>query len=150
MKRSVLQLILQGCNDDIVSAIEHVLNDHGHTPAGVMAVGGAPNIALPLSMRPMLAASGSGVGPIGMKSAFSPITTVSATPTSAIRYPYPGGQRALPFPLPYPASFFPSLAPMGYGYNAALAAAVASSGTRKVSGATYSMCCPYGTSTPDK
>ncbi|KAK2142577.1 hypothetical protein LSH36_938g00015 [Paralvinella palmiformis] len=118
--------------------------------AAAAAAAAAPNMALPLGVRPMLAAPGSGSAAIGIKSAFSPITSVSAAPTSALRYPYPGGQRALPFPLPYPASFFPSLTPMGYGYNAAMAAAVASAGSRKITGATYSMCCPYGTSPPDK
>ena len=147
MKRSVLQLILQGCNNDVVQSIEQVLNNHGQTPSGMVT---SPSLAFQMGGRPMLPIASVMNGGIGMKSAFSPISTVATTPVGALRYPYPAGPRGLPFPLPYPTSFFPGLTGMGYGYNAAMAAAVASAGSTKVSNAGYGLCCPYGTSPSDK
>lgn len=154
MKRSVLQLILQGCNGDAMAAIEQVLNNHSQevssassgsstsTPSvGPMAVAHRPYMSLPHSMTP---------GSAGVKSAFSPITSLAAANAmgqSPLRYAYAGlpNARGLAVAMPYPAGFMPNLAAtLGYGYSAL-------AGAQKTGISPYGICgCPYGSESNDK
>lgn len=159
MKRSVLQLILQGCNEDATQAIEQVLNNHStqqqqHLHAAVKQ---QTNTQL-LHSAYLTATTTSAPQPpaasaphSSLKSAFSPISTFTTNPAAltALRYPYPPTTRGLPIGFPYPPGIFPGLASLGYNYNA-MAAAV--SGGQKPSAAftgypPYAN--PYSTS-PDK
>lgn len=143
MKRSVLQLILQGCNNDLVQAIEQVLNNHSEHAVGGQST---PNPAAALlSHRPYAITSPPPAnGSTSIKSAFSPISTLPSPPTSSIRYAYNPGTRGLALAMPYPPGFMPNLATLGYSYGAALA-------NSQKSALHYGICsCPYGTSSPDK
>lgn len=135
MKRGVLQLILQGCHNDMVQAIEQVLNNHntdaGNVPVSMplssMGVGAALN-ALAVSH---VGLSGSGffpqsylpptLGSPAFKSAFSPISSPPTAHLNSIRYTYGPGARSSPMAalaIPYPP-LLPSLAlGSSYGYGA--------------------------------
>ncbi|XP_074640324.1 doublesex- and mab-3-related transcription factor A2-like [Tubulanus polymorphus] len=127
MKHSVLQLILQGCNNDVVQAIEQILNNHVDK-SQTAAKDGTTGRGL-ISHKPYAtttAAPPSTVSTNQIKSAFSPIGAGGAT-MSTLPYAYAttNTARGLAF-MPYgPANFLPSL-PMGtagYNYAGALAGA---------------------------
>ena len=164
MKRSVLQLIMQGCNNDLVQAIEQVLNNHSQNASGEGSH--TLNAAHAMAARSFLssAAVANGTSP-AIKSAFSPITSMpsSVVPSGAIRYPYPPNAAAArglaAFAMPgYPPALLPNLASMGYSYSAmaAAAAAAASAGSGPKPGTTAlhygSMYpgCHYGPTPSDK
>ena len=148
MKRSVLQLIIQGCNGDVVQAIEQVLNNRSES--GPRTTETAPLQAhrpFNLSTAPGLVSTNT----VGLKSAFSPIGNMaSPAAASAIRY-YNPSARGFAF-MPYPPSLLPGLATMGYNYNTAMAAAAAASQKAVSPSLAYSgMCpCPYGSPPTDK
>ena len=165
MKRSVLQLIIQGCNGDVAAAIEQVLNTNGaNRDAGSPSSPSIPQ----LTMKPMFPMSGRPFLPPhlpqvpAIKSAFSPIASMPSPPShpliNGLRYAYgPAGvgARGLALGMPYPPSFLPNLASVGYNYGAMAAAAAAAAATsgQKNSGSvlSYGLCpCPYGPTTPDK
>lgn len=134
MKRSVLQLILQGCNNDIVQAIEQVLNSHNsNSPLGTetQALQSNSPVSLPLSgvgaalgaLQAGLPGSGffpqtyipPNLGSSAFKSAFSPISSPPTAHLNSIRYTYgaTAGSRsssmAAALAIPYPP-LLPSLA----------------------------------------
>ncbi|XP_077981545.1 doublesex- and mab-3-related transcription factor A2-like [Glandiceps talaboti] len=118
-KRSVLQLILQGCNGNVVQAIEQVLNNHTGTQnnpitTSVTAVSSNGTI---LTHRPYLQASP--LSSPGLKSAFSPIPsaeravhpTVGLGLNPAVRFAYTPHPRGFAFVSPYPPAMMPPLGP---------------------------------------
>ena len=134
MKRGVLQLILQGCNGDMVQAIEQVLNNHSadHNPT---AIGSASSLSPPeglgltpggVTHRPYMTSANPIINSNGIKSAFSPITSLAsaasvaaaAAASNPLRYAYPPAARGLALAMPYPPGFMPNLASLGYGYAA--------------------------------
>ncbi len=156
MNRSVLQLILQGSSGDLVQAIEQVLGKHGsQVPATATPLPSAFNLSsrphFYTSLAPTPTFNGSSQGP---KSAFSPVANVAGAPPTPLRYPYAPAPRGLAFPMPYPASFLPSLAGISYGYNAIAAAAAASvaAGSQKVGSVPQygSYPCPFVPNHSDK
>ena len=135
MKRSVLQLILQGCNGDVVQAIEQVLNNHNtdHSPGSMPTTTGlSPPEGLGLaaggvSHRPYMTSASPVINSNGLKSAFSPITSLAsaasvaaaAAASNPLRYAYPpAAARGLALAMPYPPGFMPNLASLGYSYAA--------------------------------
>ena len=126
MKQSVLQLIMQGCNNDIVQAIEQILNNHNSQPA-LPSSSTSTGSGSMVTHRPYLTSAAAAAvatsGINGLKSAFSPITTLAAPHSahvSPLRYAYAtaaSNARGLAFAMPYPPGFFPNLASMGYNYN---------------------------------
>lgn len=135
MKRGVLQLILQGCNNDMVQAIEQVLNNHntGTVTSDLRTGHSASPISLPLSGIGVGAALGAlqaglpdtsffpqayippTFGSTPFKSAFSPISSPPTAHLNSIRYTYGSApvSRANSIPatlaIPYPP-LLPSLA----------------------------------------
>lgn len=134
MKRSVLQLILQGCNGDMVQAIEQVLNNHsGEQSPGVNGNSSTMSSPEGLSLaaggvthRPYMTSASPVINSNGLKSAFSPITSLAsaasvaaaAAASNPLRYAYPPAARGLALAMPYPPGFMPNLASLGYGYAA--------------------------------
>ncbi|XP_067662883.1 doublesex- and mab-3-related transcription factor A2-like [Haliotis asinina] len=110
MKRGVLQLILQGCGNDMVQAIEQVLNNHGEQTTSALS----QTTPTP-SLFPQSYLSSSLTSP-SLKSAFSPITSPPTAHLNSIRYTYGSGGRSLALAMPYPP-----VLPLGlgstYGYN---------------------------------
>ncbi|CAG5128682.1 unnamed protein product [Candidula unifasciata] len=173
MKRGVLQLILQGCNNDMVQAIEQVLNNHnsssissdlqtGHSaspislPLGGLGVGaafGAFQSGLPDSSFFPQAYIPPTFGSTPFKSAFSPISSPPTAHLNSIRYTYGSAptSRANSIPaslaIPYPP-LLPSLAlSSSYAYGSL------SSTNKALHYAIGCSCCPskpYSTQTGDK
>ncbi|CAL1545499.1 unnamed protein product [Lymnaea stagnalis] len=146
MKRGVLQLILQGSNNDTVQAIEQILNNHnsmlgndghqmnGHIPVSLPLGSVGVGAALNALAAGQVGLSGSGffpqsylpptLGSSAFKSAFSPISAPPTAHLNSIRYTYgaaPGSRTssmAAALGIPYPP-LLPSLAlSSGYGYGA--------------------------------
>nr|VCU79646.1 Dmrt99B [Euperipatoides kanangrensis] len=107
-KRSVLQLILQGCNGDVVQAIEQVLNNHSELDSNTLPLQTTQN---PLfNQRPFIPTSLCANGNTAIKSAFSPITSAltNASPINPVRFGYSPQHRGF-LAMPYSASFIPGM-----------------------------------------
>lgn len=112
MKKSVLQLVLQACGGDTVQAIEQVLANHSDTACNLMGQGPTAPFYSPPYLPSQLNNS-------AFKSAFSPISTLSAAQTlNSIRYSWGStGARGLALAMPY-SPVLPSLAmSSSYNYN---------------------------------
>jgi len=110
MKRSVLQLILQGCGGDVVQSIEHILNSNGDGHSLATSIP-TSSLITPHGVSASLANSSA------FRSAFSPISTTlaNAHSLSSMRYAWGGmGGRGLALAMPYP-SVIPGLT-MGSSY----------------------------------
>ncbi|XP_013419494.1 doublesex- and mab-3-related transcription factor A2 [Lingula anatina] len=121
MKRSVLQLILQGCDSDVSQAIEQVLNNHSeHTASAADLSLPGTNSAL---YRPYLPSTPVVTAATAFKSAFSPISSLASAQafSSAMRYAYPPHNARGLLAMPYPPQFLPNFA--GYNYSAFATAA---------------------------
>ena len=151
MKRGVLQLILQGVAGDMMAAIEQVLNNHdgGASNSGLRPPKPSTDTVGAVTHRPYMTTSTATLGAsAGLKSAFSPISSLTNPQPSPLRYAYPtaaaAAARGLALAMPYPAGFMPSLATLGYPAYSALSQA-------QKSALSYSLCsCPYGTTPTDK
>lgn len=131
MKRSVLQLILQGCGGNMVTSIEQVLSNHGGESAE------SNNITVP---NPVLSPLATSLGPSTFKSAFSPISTLAnAASLNAMRYAWGGiNARGLAFAaMPYP----PMIPGLSVGANYSSFDGIQNNSTKPFH---YSMypCCP--------
>lgn len=137
-KKSVLELILQGCDGDIVQAIEQILNsqtkensnshrpearqdqsphEHDNAPTETTCVNGTY-----ITHRPYLSSSHMVCPPCttstAFKSAFSPLPSERTMPTAstagtfppALRLPYPPYPRGIPLWHPYSSGMFPAAA----------------------------------------
>lgn len=95
MKKSVLQLILQGCNGDIVQTIEQVLSNHGSDQSSAASTSSSSFMPHPGLVSTMTNSS--------FRSAFSPISTLANAHTlNSMRYAWGGmGGRGL-LAMPYP------------------------------------------------
>nr|QYC92817.1 doublesex- and mab-3-related transcription factor A2-like protein [Sinonovacula constricta] len=108
-KRNVLELILQGCGGDSVAAIEQILStqrEEDNKNNGLLSQG--------MQHSPLMNPLQNSV----FKSAFSPISTLSAANTlNTMRYAWGGAGRGLTLAMPYP-HLLPGFS-MGsaYGYN---------------------------------
>lgn len=141
MKRGILQVVLQSCNNDLVQAIEQILNNHGGNGVrnNSFLTGNAnSSVSFPLSTANLgstFSALQSGfpgtgflpqaylpstLGPPTLKSAFSPISSPPTAHLNSIRYTYsaaPGTRAAglaTALAIPYPP-LLPSLT-LGSGY----------------------------------
>ncbi|XP_033885454.2 doublesex- and mab-3-related transcription factor A2-like [Acipenser ruthenus] len=140
-KRSVLELVLQGCGKDVVQAIEQILNNSGQTKAPENAwtaertlqsvqppSASTPRPVLPGAMAPA-------IGTLSSRSAFSPLQPngphFGADPTAyplsthlglnPLRLAYSAHSRGLAFMTPYStAGLMPTLGfrpPMDYAFS---------------------------------
>ncbi|XP_075792067.1 doublesex- and mab-3-related transcription factor A2 [Pelodiscus sinensis] len=140
-RRSVLELVLQGCGGDVVQAIEQILNNRGpdKAPDEGWAREGAlqPSPAAAAAHhRPLLAGAMSpAIGTLGSRSAFSPLqpnashfgAEASAYPLGThlglnpLRLAYSAHSRGLAFMAPYStAGLMPTLGfrpPMDYAFS---------------------------------
>ncbi|XP_040216444.1 doublesex- and mab-3-related transcription factor A2 isoform X1 [Rana temporaria] len=139
-KRSVLELVLQGCGGDVVQAIEQILNNRGQEKgedtwsreAALQSL--QPSVST--SHRPLIAgAITPAIGTLGSRSAFSPLQPNGAhfgTDTNTyqlgghlglnpLRLAYSAHSRGLAFMAPYStAGFMPTLGfrpPMDYAFS---------------------------------
>ncbi|CAI9617848.1 unnamed protein product [Staurois parvus] len=139
-KRSVLELVLQGCGGDVVQAIEQILNNRGQEKgddtwsreAALQSL--QPSVST--SHRPLIAgAITPAIGTLGSRSAFSPLqpnATHFGTDTNTyqlgghlglnpLRLAYSAHSRGLAFMAPYStAGFMPTLGfrpPMDYAFS---------------------------------
>ncbi|KAL7828660.1 hypothetical protein SRHO_G00322940 [Serrasalmus rhombeus] len=112
-KRSVLELVLQGCGKDVVQAIEQILNNGGHH-AKATEEPWAQERALPGTQAPLSSSSSSAAGPrpllagampLSNRSAFSPLQ-----PNGAAHFGPDGGAYPLGAPL--------GLSPLRLAYSA--------------------------------
>ncbi|XP_075280159.1 doublesex- and mab-3-related transcription factor A2 [Opisthocomus hoazin] len=140
-KRSVLELVLQGCGGDVVQAIEQILNNRG--PEKGPEEGWARDGALPglpptpaAHHRPLIAgAMAPAIGALGSRSAFSPLqpnathfgAEAGAYPLGThlglnpLRLAYSAHSRGLAFMTPYStAGLMPTLGfrpPVDYAFS---------------------------------
>lgn len=139
-KRSVLELVLQGCGGDVVQAIEQILNNRGQEKsdetwsreAALQSI--QPSVST--THRPLIAgAMTPTIGTLGSRSAFSPLqpnATHLGTETNTyqlgghlglnpLRLAYSAHSRGLAFMAPYStAGFMPTLGfrpPMDYAFS---------------------------------
>ncbi|XP_069594033.1 doublesex- and mab-3-related transcription factor A2 [Ranitomeya imitator] len=139
-KRSVLELVLQGCGGDVVQAIEQILNNRGQEKgdetwsreAALQSI--QPSVST--THRPLIAgAITPTIGTLGSRSAFSPLqpnATHFGTETNTyqlgghlglnpLRLAYSAHSRGLAFMAPYStAGFMPTLGfrpPMDYAFS---------------------------------
>uniref|UniRef100_A0A8C3RW75 Doublesex- and mab-3-related transcription factor A2 n=1 Tax=Chelydra serpentina TaxID=8475 RepID=A0A8C3RW75_CHESE len=139
-RRSVLELVLQGCGGDVVQAIEQILNNRGPDkgPDESWARDGAlqPGPAAAAHHRPLIAGTMSpAIGTLGSRSAFSPLqpnashfgAEAGAYPLGThlglnpLRLAYSAHSRGLAFMAPYStAGLMPTLGfrpPMDYAFS---------------------------------
>uniref|UniRef100_A0A8C0GH62 Doublesex- and mab-3-related transcription factor A2 n=1 Tax=Chelonoidis abingdonii TaxID=106734 RepID=A0A8C0GH62_CHEAB len=139
-RRSVLELVLQGCGGDVVQAIEQILNNRGPDkgPEESWARDGAlqPSPAAAAHHRPLIAGPMSpAIGTLGSRSAFSPLqpnaghfgAEAGAYPLGThlglnpLRLAYSAHSRGLAFMAPYStAGLMPTLGfrpPMDYAFS---------------------------------
>ncbi|OCT85001.1 doublesex- and mab-3-related transcription factor A2 [Xenopus laevis] len=139
-KRSVLELVLQGCGGDVVQAIEQILNNRGQDKGEeTWSRDGALQSIQPSvssTHRPLIAgALTPAIGTLGSRSAFSPLqpnATHFGTEANAyqlgghiglnpLRLAYSAHSRGLAFMAPYStAGFMPTLGfrpPMDYAFS---------------------------------
>ncbi|XP_074764204.1 doublesex- and mab-3-related transcription factor A2 isoform X1 [Athene noctua] len=142
-KRSVLELVLQGCGGDVVQAIEQILNNRGPEkgPEDGWARDGAlqglpPTPAAAAHHRPLIAgAMAPAIGTLGSRSAFSPLqpnathfgAEAGAYPLGThlglnpLRLAYSAHSRGLAFMTPYStAGLMPTLGfrpPVDYAFS---------------------------------
>ncbi|KAM9621593.1 doublesex- and mab-3-related transcription factor A2 [Harpia harpyja] len=142
-KRSVLELVLQGCGGDVVQAIEQILNNRGPEkgPEEGWARDGAlqglpPTPAAAAHHRPLIAgAMAPAIGTLGSRSAFSPLqpnathfgAEAGAYPLGThlglnpLRLAYSAHSRGLAFMTPYStAGLMPTLGfrpPVDYAFS---------------------------------
>ncbi|XP_073435257.1 doublesex- and mab-3-related transcription factor A2 [Dendrobates tinctorius] len=139
-KRSILELVLQGCGGDVVQAIEQILNNRGQEKgdetwsreAALQSI--QPSVST--THRPLIAgAITPTIGTLGSRSAFSPLqpnATHFGTETNTyqlgghlglnpLRLAYSAHSRGLAFMAPYStAGFMPTLGfrpPMDYAFS---------------------------------
>lgn len=129
MKRSVLQLILQGCGGNMVQSIEQVLSNHCNEQAD-------GSVPMP---NPVMSPLTSSLAGANFKSAFSPISTLAnAASLNAMRYAWGGiGGGRLALAMPYP----PMLPGLNVGANYSSFDGLSSNAAKPFH---YSMypCCP--------
>ncbi|XP_075688247.1 doublesex- and mab-3-related transcription factor A2 [Rhinoderma darwinii] len=139
-KRSILELVLQGCGGDVVQAIEQILNNRGQEKGDETWSREAALQSIQPSMstthRPLIAgAITPAIGTLGSRSAFSPLQPNAAhfgTETNTyqlgghlglnpLRLAYSAHSRGLAFMTPYStAGFMPTLGfrpPMDYAFS---------------------------------
>ncbi|KAM9283822.1 doublesex- and mab-3-related transcription factor A2 [Morus bassanus] len=141
-KRSVLELVLQGCGGDVVQAIEQILNNRGPEKgpeegwARDGALQGLPPSPAAAHHRPLIAgAMAPAIGTLGSRSAFSPLqpnathfgAEAGAYPLGThlglnpLRLAYSAHSRGLAFMTPYStAGLMPTLGfrpPVDYAFS---------------------------------
>ncbi|NXW85470.1 DMTA2 factor, partial [Alopecoenas beccarii] len=141
-KRSVLELVLQGCGGDVVQAIEQILNNRGPEKgpeegwARDGALQGLPATPAAAHHRPLIAgAMAPAIGTLGSRSAFSPLqpnathfgAEAGAYPLGThlglnpLRLAYSAHSRGLAFMTPYStAGLMPTLGfrpPVDYAFS---------------------------------
>ncbi|XP_027750722.1 doublesex- and mab-3-related transcription factor A2 isoform X2 [Empidonax traillii] len=141
-KRSVLELVLQGCGGDVVQAIEQILNNRGpekgpeESWARDGALQGLPPTPAAAHHRPLIAgAMAPAIGTLGSRSAFSPLqpnathfgAEAGAYPLGThlglnpLRLAYSAHSRGLAFMTPYStAGLMPTLGfrpPVDYAFS---------------------------------
>ncbi|KAM6262300.1 doublesex- and mab-3-related transcription factor A2 [Porphyrio hochstetteri] len=141
-KRSVLELVLQGCGGDVVQAIEQILNNRGpekgpeESWARDGALQGLPPTPATAHHRPLIAgAMAPAIGTLGSRSAFSPLqpnathfgAEAGAYPLGThlglnpLRLAYSAHSRGLAFMTPYStAGLMPTLGfrpPVDYSFS---------------------------------
>ncbi|KAF1414486.1 Doublesex- and mab-3-related transcription factor A2, partial [Eudyptes chrysocome] len=141
-KRSVLELVLQGCGGDVVQAIEQILNNRGPEKgpeegwARDGALQGLPPTPAAAHHRPLVAgAMAPAIGTLGSRSAFSPLqpnathfgAEAGAYPLGThlglnpLRLAYSAHSRGLAFMTPYStAGLMPTLGfrpPVDYAFS---------------------------------
>ncbi|KAM6065773.1 doublesex- and mab-3-related transcription factor A2 [Chlamydotis macqueenii] len=141
-KRSVLELVLQGCGGDVVQAIEQILNNRGPEKgpeegwARDGALQGLPPTPATAHHRPLIAgAMAPAIGALGSRSAFSPLqpnathfgAEAGAYPLGThlglnpLRLAYSAHSRGLAFMTPYStAGLMPTLGfrpPVDYAFS---------------------------------
>ncbi|NXW03117.1 DMTA2 factor, partial [Fregetta grallaria] len=141
-KRSVLELVLQGCGGDVVQAIEQILNNRGPEKgpeegwARDGALQGLPPTPAAAHHRPLVAgAMAPAIGALGSRSAFSPLqpnathfgAEAGAYPLGThlglnpLRLAYSAHSRGLAFMTPYStAGLMPTLGfrpPVDYAFS---------------------------------
>ncbi|NWQ68209.1 DMTA2 factor, partial [Neopipo cinnamomea] len=141
-KRSVLELVLQGCGGDVVQAIEQILNNRGpekgpeESWARDGALQGLPPSPAAAHHRPLIAgAMAPAIGTLGSRSAFSPLqpnathfgAEAGAYPLGThlglnpLRLAYSAHSRGLAFMTPYStAGLMPTLGfrpPVDYAFS---------------------------------
>ncbi|XP_038269689.1 doublesex- and mab-3-related transcription factor A2 [Dermochelys coriacea] len=143
-RRSVLELVLQGCGGDVVQAIEQILNNRGPDKGpeeswardGTLQPSPAAAAAVAAHHRPFIAGTMSpAIGTLGSRSAFSPLqpnashfgAEASAYPLGThlglnpLRLAYSAHSRGLAFMAPYStAGLMPTLGfrpPMDYAFS---------------------------------
>ena len=143
MKRSVLQLILQGCNNDMVQAIEQVLSNHSPEESVSSVMGTASSLIPTIGSTAMSSSA--------FKSAFSPISSIpNAHSLSAMRYAWGGiGARGL-LSMPMPPTL-PGLA-MSSAYAGYPGALTSGTEPKPFHYAMYPCCTtkPFSSSSTDK
>ena len=104
MKRNVLQLILQGCNNDVVQCIEHVMNGDTSTMTSLV---NDSSLIPPYGISSLHNGASTSI-----KSAFSPIASMTnAHSLNSMRYAWGAMSRGL-LPMPY-SNFLPGFSALG-------------------------------------